>query len=894
MCKRLPKASRLFAICLILLGAAWTFLLADTSSSPLLPGSQPERVAIQWDGSILAITVYDASVITKLRRVVGRTSELTEMVRVVTRQSDPEGWETVLSAGYMPGSWQNEDGYFEDCYVVLSKNGDVWEGIVELFPTPSLISLYICTQGWYEDTMILGLALDDMGGSAYTSNRPASRTIEVTSAADTGTGTLRWALETARSGDVITFDPAVFPPDSPATIFVRTGLPPLRRGNVTIDASNAGVILDGSNIPRECPGGLEIISDGNAITGLQIARFPGAGIWIGSGSVGNTIGPNNVIAYNEGPGVGMSNPDSLRNTVTRNSIHDNRMAGIGLWNGSSAGLPSPLITDFDLLAGTVGGTACPDCTVEIFSDNVREGEPQPIHQNSEGEFYEGQTRADEVGFFSFGKHAPFTAPHLTATATDSEGHTSEFSVTTTGTNRTWILQRGSNLLKTQIQLLASESLDDNRMGDMYGLTLDAPNGILYGESPSDFSNRIGQVGLKWMNVSLDWFDWNAVGPAGPFSRHYVDPLQDQAIAGLVDLGVSVMCDLVFWDEGILTRLEEEGYSRFQTEGEIQRYLDFVRFVVSHFKGIVEYYEILNEPNVGGPGQYVAPLNYVNLVRRTVPIIRREDPEAKIVVGALPILDLERKLDTTARDYLFTIVTSDIMPLVDAVSWHPGPAFSALYYEDAYFRYPLFVLEVQDMAAANGFGGEYIIDGLGWRTARSFFSGEPWVFTETVAAKNLARGVVLHSGMNTAPGLADSLEGPKMPVARNLCTVMAGHEAIDMPAEIAIDYEPVAYCTFRYPNGDRMLAVWTDGIAQDVDPGIPATITFPGLTAETVTGIDVLHGFEQELVFETAGDNTIIRDLLVKDYPILIRLSDVTMGQDYQETSGYGFHRLGEF
>jgi len=124
--------------------------------------------------------------------------------------------------------------------------------------------------------------------------------------------------------------------------------------------------------------------------------------------------------------------------------------------------------------------------------------------------------------------------------------------------------------------------------------------------------------------------------------------------------------------------------------------------------------------------------------------------------------------------------------------------------------------------------------------------------------------------------------------------MAGHEAIDMPTEIDIEYEgPVAYCTFRYPNGDRMLAVWTDAIAQDEDPGVPATITFPGLATGTVTGIDVLHGFEQELVFETDGENTIVRDLLVKDYPILIRLSDVTFGPGYVETVGDGFHRLGD-
>ena len=41
---------------------------------------------------------------------------------------------------------------------------------------------------------------------------------------------------------------------------------------------------------------------------------------------------------------------------------------------------------------------------------------------------------------------------------------------------------------------------------------------------------------------------------------------------------------------------------------------------------------------------------------------------------------------------------------------------------------------------------------------------------------------------------------------------------------------------------------------------------------TVTGIDVLQGYEQELVASEEGGNLVIRDLLVKDYPIILRLS----------------------
>ena len=50
------------------------------------------------------------------------------------------------------------------------------------------------------------------------------KAIGVTSTADSGSGTLRQALLDAESGDTITFDPSVFPPNAPATIYLTSSL----------------------------------------------------------------------------------------------------------------------------------------------------------------------------------------------------------------------------------------------------------------------------------------------------------------------------------------------------------------------------------------------------------------------------------------------------------------------------------------------------------------------------------------------------------------------------------------------------------------------------------------------------------------------------------------------
>ena len=118
---------------------------------------------------------------------------------------------------------------------------------------------------------------------------PAGRSVIVTSTADAGPGTLRQALTDAQAGDVITFDPVVFPPSVPVTIALQSGLPAISAGPLTIDASNAGVVLEGSG--ASFSSGLRISgADGVTIRGLQIVHFPRYGIELSGGARDAVIG----------------------------------------------------------------------------------------------------------------------------------------------------------------------------------------------------------------------------------------------------------------------------------------------------------------------------------------------------------------------------------------------------------------------------------------------------------------------------------------------------------------------------------------------------------------------------------------------------------------------------
>jgi hypothetical protein len=753
---------------------------------------------------------------------------------------------------------------------------------------------------------------------------PHARTLQVTSTADSGPGTLRQALLEAQNGDTITFDPTIFPPDHPVSIAVTSELPWLSQGDVTIDASNAGVILDGSMAGGEWTPGINIDSEGNRIQSLQIIHFTGAGIvlrehaahniiggdpttgsgplgqgnlisdnsdgialygasnntilgnligtdasgtdpwpnrgagvFLQDGARGNVIGPNNVIAYHNDTGIDIRSADSTGNTFTRNSIHDNLPEGIRLTVETGGAPIPPVIFDFDLQAGIAAGATCPTCVVEVFSDD-----------GSEGETYEGSITANQNGAFSLSTGSPFTGPVLTATATGPDGSTSAFSTPTSGTRQFAILQEGDDLPKARLVTIRLGELANNRIGDLFPLDrhpLPCP------AWDQDWSfTHVRDLGLKWVRTSVDVMEYNQAQSLGLYSQPEINACQDEIVSALAANDVTIMHVIVFWDENLHVG---ENYPRYRKEEEIQPYLDYARLIVRHFKGRIQYYEILNEPVNGPPQQHVELADYINLIRRVIPVIREEDPKAKIVVGGATDLRADY-----SRDYFFGVIQSDIMPLVDGVAIHPMYGASPQYDElrQYYYDYPSLVHEIHDVASVHGFSGEYFAEEMSWRTSINPNPYEPWEYSAPVAAKYYARGIVMNLGMDVWAGIAGEMYDtipPIVEVVQNLGTVMAGAKPEGLPAEIQSEAANLARYTFSLPSGDRLIALWIDGAAVDNDPGIRATLILQGMSASQVAGIDVLHGFEQQLVAEQDGTNLVIRNLLVKDYPIILRLVD---------------------
>jgi hypothetical protein len=186
----------------------------------------------------------------------------------------------------------------------------------------------------------------------------------VSSTLDAGPGTLRQALTDALPGDTITFDSSVFPPTSPKAIAVGSPLPALAKNNLTIDASAAGVILDGSFAPAYT-NGLVVRADNCVIRGLTIQNFTSNGILVEAGASNNTVGgdrgigtgPNgqgNLIVANSGSGIEIKGVGADYNSLRGNLIGIERTGRFAQPNAHS-GIAVYQGAQHNTLGGTISG-----------------------------------------------------------------------------------------------------------------------------------------------------------------------------------------------------------------------------------------------------------------------------------------------------------------------------------------------------------------------------------------------------------------------------------------------------------------------------------------------------------------------------------------------------------
>ena len=194
-------------------------------------------------------------------------------------------------------------------------------------------------------------------------------------------------------------------------------LSPLPNGGAGVSiADGAELVYVGGLAPNTIASntqhGVHVSQAGAGVT-VHENRIAGNG-WSGVGidvTAGCLVG-GNEIADNAEAGVNVHGGTAAGNAIRRNRIHGNGVRGIRLLNGANADIEPPVVS----AAGPGGarGTACAACVVEVFSDAA-----------GQGRTWHGAVAADGSGAWSYS--GALAGPYVTATQTDADGNTSQFS-----------------------------------------------------------------------------------------------------------------------------------------------------------------------------------------------------------------------------------------------------------------------------------------------------------------------------------------------------------------------------------------------------------------------------------------------------------------------------------
>ena len=425
------------------------------------------------------------------------------------------------------------------------------------------------------------------------------------------------------------------------------------------------------------------------------------------------------------------------------------------------------------------------------------------------------------------------------------------------------------------------------------------------------------LGVKWIRVGYhdDPINWHRVERVK--GRLEVDPVADAAVTVCHEHGQNIIMCLNFGnrlysgpEKRALPQMPEWNYCTPNpptTPEALAAWERYVAFMCRHFRDRVHTFEIWNEWNIseywGGEVDVGA---YCEIVRRTIPLIRRHAPDCKVMLGSTcgyfggiawrtpeQLAELEKK-------NICYIAWKRFAKDVDAIGYHPfynpKPGSLLNYWRD--------IEAFRAWLGRQGFSGtlhasEWNINGRATsvdpKDARDCWCGT-YTQSETAKAKEVLQQMVRHAGYGipscfcemyhafyaqTELSLLKSslCQAPLSPVQptvsyyalRNAAAMMDGFEPADFTVGLSgagLSGKLVAAYAFSC-GGRRGAAVWyEDDKRDDGYRHVPATLTLP-FAAGTLWAYDPMNGVRQRLDSSVEGGQTVVRGLMVGDAPVFV-------------------------
>lgn len=422
-----------------------------------------------------------------------------------------------------------------------------------------------------------------------------------------------------------------------------------------------------------------------------------------------------------------------------------------------------------------------------------------------------------------------------------------------------------------LQLPDSQKLKDSRIGVLVSGVAKDPASTWY-----EWAKRLKADGFTDARITLNASDGPAVTNDIAFIEREIPNDYIEIYKQLKELGVNTRYSLSFWDYEYRQNGGVISLQRLSTEEEIERYLDYVRMVVTSLKGIVSSYELWNEADANQDWfQRIEPEDYIAVARRVIPIIREIDPDAKIVLAST-----SSYADLPCREYSHIILDSEIVALADAISLHTvNNDASPVFKSDYYYGYDKMWEGIKELAESHGFSGEYYADELNYRSEYSLSvlqpePGEYHPYEPEIAAKYFARMMAINLGQDISVGTSgtDTNGRPiEARVIRNMAYLMEGMKAVSLPVKVDSSAGIPRNYTFSDDAGNQYVVLWNDGEAKVESEDVEGSLIIENIYVSAVTAINPYLLNSQELNFEINDSGVVVNQILIKDYPIIYKL-----------------------
>lgn len=237
------------------------------------------------------------------------------------------------------------------------------------------------------------------------------------------------------------------------------------------------------------------------------------------------------------------------------------------------------------------------------------------------------------------------------------------------------------------------------------------------------------------------------------------------------------------------------------------------------------------------------------------------------------------------------LTREEVSQLDAIGFHP------FYQIDpdvpVYRNHRRDVSEFRKEAGRLGFAGQLVASE--WTWAASYPLTHDWC-TEMTKAKYASQLMAAHNGMDIVSLYVELFQTEKTdwdcsllryavsvdPISclqpqaiyyafRNLCTALDGFRASEFPVTFSTERELDCY-TFKKGEDRIMLAAWITGKTVDGIVEVKSDVTIPGFEAKSGRVFDIFNGTVQDLNIAGSSSETLLKDILIKDYPVIIELA----------------------